>query len=126
MGTAGTSGTEATVVLVANGCLGRRDHSHAPSKPMPTPPSTAHTVVQFEAGGAAASGTAAIVESGAALVTVDPAPGCAHAAGLPLKTSSRVSSNSHRPPGREKPAGSGWLLTPDWLVERLRVMEHLG
>ena len=58
--------------------------------------------------------------------TLVPAGGCAHAAGLPLSSpSSRRSTNGRLPTGGQ-PASWGRLIKPGGLVERLRVMKHLG
>ena len=108
-----------------------RDHSHTPSAPMATPPSTAHTVDQCEAG--CATGAATVVEAESTAVRVfiesavtESAVGWAQAPGTPLSSSiSRASSNG-RLPLRGQPAGWDSRAGPVRLIERLRVMKHLG
>ncbi len=95
---------------------------------MTTPPSTAHTVFQPDAGavvtGAEVTVVEVAVESGPGLVaTVSTAP-CARATGLPPSASSSESSSNGRLPTLGKPAG--WSRRSRGLVERLRVMKHLG
>ena len=55
-----------------------------------------------------------------------PAGGCAHAAGLPLSKPNTRSNSNGRLPARGQPAGWCRLTRPMRLVERLRVMKHLG
>ncbi|WP_208175667.1 hypothetical protein [Hymenobacter negativus] len=92
---------------------------------MATPPSTAQTVVQFDAGLAIGAVVVVAAESPAAAGVDEPAAGCAHAAGLPLNSPNSRRSSNGRPPQRERPADwSTGAVAP--LIERLRVMKHLG
>ena len=158
---AGAAGaTSGSGRAVPAGFADRRIHSHAPSMPSTTPPSTAHSVFQLEVGlvaggivsteaaelaaafgaGCKVAGTVAadglvtgVPATTEPAVSVRAAPGvpvsaagCAHAAGTLLKAPSSASNSSSRRPPKELPADCGTLTAPGPLVERLRVMKHLG
>ena len=92
---------------------------------MATPPSTAHTVFQPDAG-AEVTVVEVVVESGPGLVATASAAPCARATGLPPSASSSESSSNGRLPTLGQLAGWSRRNRPDGLVERLRVMKHLG
>ncbi|WP_210520178.1 hypothetical protein [Hymenobacter terricola] len=89
---------------------------------MATPPSTAHTVVQLVAGVVVVAVTAESAATRAPAVSAAP---CAQATGL-LKIRSSASNGNSRRPQREQPAGRCGRAEASLLVERLRVMKHLG
>ena len=125
-------GSGPPVGLDADGTTGEttgcdfRDHSHTPSAPMATPPSTAHTVDQCKAGCATGAATFVEAESTDVWDVTESAVGCAHAPGTPLSSSISGTSSNSRLPLREQPADCDGLAEPVRLIERLRVMKHLG